>query len=182
MHENIPIIKALTYLCSCCKNVIYALRHFSFPFNSFSLQTDFPSCWYHLYKNLLFHISPIKLSIDDKKERKSKERKVLNFTIKNDETLHWGVIFPRRSTDYLVTFLKIVLVLVLGSIDSPLVTTTMTSLLMTLHLYIIEINFERKLSKRNISTKEQVINKYAIFDIVNWRASFITYNQTKCLL
>ena len=66
-----------------------------------------------------------------------------------------------------MTFLKIVLVLVSRSIDSALVTTTMASLLMTLHLYIIEINFERKICKRNISKKEKVINKYAIFDIVN---------------
>ena len=58
------------------------------------------------------------------------------------------------------------IILVLRSNDSALVTTAMMLFLMTLHLYVTEINFERKLCKRNSTTIEQVINNCAILDIV----------------
>ena len=59
-----------------------------------------------------------------------------------------------------------VIILVLRPSDFALVTTTMILFLMTLHLYVIKLNFQRKICNQNITAIEQVINKCAIFDIV----------------
>ena len=62
-----------------------------------------------------------------------------------------GCVFHERNTNYLLTLIKIVLVLVLSLNDSAVGTTRMISLLMTLHLLKKQkLILKGKLCKRTI--------------------------------
>ena len=115
-----------------------------------------------------YELSPIKAL-------KDKKRKYFNFSIKKDETLQQGVSSSPDTYELFSGNAKVLnLVLRLNDCTGTVVTTTIISLLMAVHLLKNRSYFERKTLQANIFTIQQGISKCDIFDLID--LTFFIYN------